>query len=572
MGVNWSCALEPAYRVLSWLWAYYLTIGDLDDSFHREWLTAFFDHGRFIERHLEHHASPFNHLVAEAAALYMLGVCFPEFRTAARWRETGRDVLESRLAEQFYDDGGSVEQSMYYHHATVGAYLIAALLGRANHEDFSPAVWSAIERGLDFSMRLCQPDGTTPPIGGADDGRPVHMAHGPLWDFRDYQAIGAVLFGRGDFKASAGRFGEDALWLLGADGLARFDALEPCPPDAPSSALPSSGYIVMRSDWSPSADYVCFDCGEQAAGLRRDGIPNAMHGHADCLSVIAWLRGRQVLVDSGMYAYNCGGAWESHFRETAAHSTARVDGLDQARHLGKMAWSHTYRASLEGWSGDGRQSWAVGHHDGYARGPLGVAHRRAVWLRPDHYLVVFDEFAGAGEHEFEVNYQFAPGELAPAGPGAALFDAAVDVVWCGTDQWSVEFANGGARPEDGWIAPSLGIRQPAPRLRLTTRTTPPTALLTVLAARVSDERRARRVTDASQTPLLAVAGPGFVDWIAGGPTRTGPVETDATVAICRIADRQCVETDRMGGTRVDVDVDALARFARDWSRAHETAR
>ena len=25
-GVNWSCALEPAFRFFSWLWAYYLTL------------------------------------------------------------------------------------------------------------------------------------------------------------------------------------------------------------------------------------------------------------------------------------------------------------------------------------------------------------------------------------------------------------------------------------------------------------------------------------------------------------------------------------------------------------------
>ena len=55
-----------------------------------------------------------------------------------------------------------------------------------------------------------------------------------------------------------------------------------------------------------------------------------------------------MLVDSGLYAYNCGGEWEAHFRETAAHNTARIDGRDQARHIGKMAWSHSYRAAMRG--------------------------------------------------------------------------------------------------------------------------------------------------------------------------------------------------------------------------------
>jgi hypothetical protein len=51
-GVNWACALEPAFRAWSWLWAYHLTAAGLDDRFHVEWLQSFFDHGRFLATHL----------------------------------------------------------------------------------------------------------------------------------------------------------------------------------------------------------------------------------------------------------------------------------------------------------------------------------------------------------------------------------------------------------------------------------------------------------------------------------------------------------------------------------------
>ena len=136
-GVNWSCALEPAFRVFSWLWAYYLTFDGLDDGFHVEWLTAFYDHARFLSRHLELYSSPYNHLIGEAAALYMLGACFPELADAPRWRHQGRSVLESRLAQQFYADGGSVEQSTFYHHATTGFLLLSGLTARSIGEDLS---------------------------------------------------------------------------------------------------------------------------------------------------------------------------------------------------------------------------------------------------------------------------------------------------------------------------------------------------------------------------------------------------------------------------------------------------
>jgi hypothetical protein len=421
-------------------------------------------------------------------------------------------------------------------------------------------VWLAGERAPDFSMRVTQPDGTTPPIGGADDGKPIRMEHLPLWDFRPYQAIGAVLFQRADFKYAAGRFHEDALWLLGPAAREQFEALQACAPRETATALTSSGYYVMRSDWSDRADYVSFDCGGQAAGMRTDGVPNSMHGHADCLSVTVWLEGRRVLVDSGLYAYNCGGAWEAHFRETAAHNTAKVDGRDQATHLGSMAWTHSYLATPEGWNGRDQRAWAIGSHDGYARGPNGVVHRRAVWLRDGSYVVIYDEFVGTGRHELTVTYQFAPGSLAQSEAGGVVFDGTVDLVWAGGETWNATIACGGTGPGDGWIAPSLGIRQAAPRLTLTCTTDRPrTTLLTVLAARAASRPRATLVSaNRVRGTLALVSCADSVDCIAAaGVAPDRPIDSDARVAVCRAGSDGSMRCGRIGGSQLAVDAGVL---------------
>ena len=553
-GVNWSCALEPAFRAWSWLWAYHLTAGDLDDAFHFDWLRSFLDHGRFLYRHLEHFSSPYNHLIGEASALFALGHCFPEFREASKWRRLGRTVLEERLKDQFYPDGGTVEQSTVYHHATVGFYLLSALIGRANGEELSRSIWGAIERGLEFSMHLAEPDGTTPEIGGADDGKPIRMEHLPFWDFRPYQAIGAVLFQRPEFKQVAGRFYEDALWLLGTEGRAAFDRLDSHAPQTMTAVYPASGYVVSRSAWTPDADYICIDIGEQAAGMRTDAVPNSMHGHADCLSIVVSLAGRRVLVDSGLFAYNCGGDWEAHFRETAAHNTARIDGRDQALHLGKMAWSNSYRAALEATHADERQAWAVGSHDGYARGTDGVTHRRTVWRRPGGYVVVHDEFVGSGSHAVEVNYQCAPGELRLHPDDRAVFDGFAEICWIAEGTWSSETRAGGEGPADGWICSSLGVRVAAPRLTLRgTFDRGRAALLTVIA-----DRPGRIVRSSDEGRAIAVRGDGYVDWIAAaGLSAPRGVSTDARVAICRMAGDTEIERAMIAGNSLAVDEAAL---------------
>jgi hypothetical protein len=517
-GVNWACALEPAFRSWSWLWAYHTTADALDDEFHLEWLDSIRLHGRFLSRHLEHYSSPFNHLIGEASALYAIGVCFPEFADSSAWRKLGRRVLETRLAEQFYEDGGTKEQSTFYHHATLGFYLLAALLGRQNREEFALPVWQAIERGLEFSLQLMMPDGRTPEIGGADDGKPIRLEHLPLWDFRPYLAIVAVALDRPEFKFGAGRFFEDALWLLGPVGRSRFDRLSSRPPADTSATLRSSGYFVARNDWAPDADYVCFDAGEQAAGIRRDGVPNSMHGHADCLSIIATLGGQRVLADSGLFAYNCGGDWEAHFRETAAHNTARVDGRDQALHLGKMAWSQSYLPALEG-TGNHAGWWAVGSHDGYARGTNGITHRRAVWLRADHYLVVWDEFEGTGDHDLEVNYQFAQGELVVTGANLVRFSDTAELLWIGPLQWEAVVSKGGPSPDQGWICPSLGVRVEAPRLRLRARYR---GARTVLLAALAAVRPGLSRLSSHESSWIRIHCGSAADWV-GPDTDGGPM-------------------------------------------------
>jgi hypothetical protein len=560
-GVAWACALEPAFRVWSWLWAYELlrAADALEPDFHITWLTGFFDHGRFLHRHLETFTSPYNHLIGEASALFALGLLFPEFREAPAWAARGRGVLESTLGTQFHSDGGSVEQSTFYHHATLGFYLLSAILARRNGCDLSADVWQTIERGIEFSTALVQPDGRVPRIGGADDGKPIRLEHLPFFDFRPYQAIGAVLFRRGDFKAVAGRFWEDALWVLGPEGADCFDALAAETPPLASS-LPETGYYIVRTSWSDDADYLLFDCGPQAAGLRRDAVPSAAHGHADCLSVIAFLAGRPVLIDPGFYCYNCDPEWEVHFRRTGAHNTVMVDGLDQAHHVHKMAWIHTYAPNFELAVLDGDLGWVRGSHDGFSRLAVGLVHRRTAWLRPGGYVVILDELLGGAGHTARANFQFAPGTLALASDASTLFEHRFELAWAASTHLMASVVTDGETVSGGWIAPSLGVRQRAPRLVLDLCTLAErTLLLTVLADRMrqpgaSSPRVSIEVEGESAVLAATIAGAGWMDRVVAsagsGVVHADGLLTDAPLALVRNYTDGREELRQIGGSYV----------------------
>ena len=183
-------------------------------------------------------------------------------------------------------------------------------------------------------------------------------------------------------------------------------------------------------------------------------------------------------MDPGFHCYNGAKPWQDHFRRTPAHNTVRIDGRDQAMHIGKMNWSHAYTATLEGRDLRSPNSWAVGSHDGYRSLPQGpVLHRRAIWVRERGYIVVCDELEGAGSHDVELTFQFAPGRLV-LGDTHTSFDDAADLYWFAKGELTPGIHEGGAAPDAGWIAPSLGVKTAAPRLVLACSATLPATIVT----------------------------------------------------------------------------------------------
>ena len=211
---------------------------------------------------------------------------------------------------------------------------------------------------------------------------------------------------------------------------------------------------------------MCFDCGR--AGRRH---AHRRRARTRCTATPTACRSSSGWADApcsstrGCTPTTAAATWEAHFRETAAHNTAKVDGRDQARHIRKMAWSHSYRARLRV-GRTGPSCWVVGSHDGYARGPNGVVHRRAVWLRPDSYMLIYDEFIGTGD----TRSPSTSSSLQVRSPPPPRRRRAV--------RWLRRFrlgkragleitvARGGPGPGDGWIARSLGIQRAAPKLTL----------------------------------------------------------------------------------------------------------
>ncbi len=489
IGINWTSALELAVRSLSWCWACALFEGAqaLTVERRRRILGSLSEHARYLERHLSFYFSPYNHLIGEATALFVIGSLHPSLRRAAHWRKRGWAILESEMPKQYHADGGTVEQATGYHHFTLGFHLHAMLVKRHLEGEAAGRLWTDLEKAFEFSMQMMRPDGSIPMIGDADEGKAMALAQTDLWDFRVFLGIGAALFGRGDFtRMGGGHFLPDAAWLVGTKGWAAHDAIQEQTPAKTSADLADSGYYVMRTGWDPQAHYLAFDCGELAAGVSSDGTPSAAHGHADALSIEVSAFGEPLLVDPGFWTYNGHVDWHRYFRETEAHNTVVVDGQSQAEFRGRLKWSHAPRTSAHEWVTLGGLDYADGSHDGYQRLASPVSHRRSVVFLKPHYWVVRDELIGEGEHAIDRCFHFAtPDVVHDKATGAVQTRSEsgrpnLAIMPVERDALATDVARGGPASPGGWVAIGYERKVQAAVAKFRSRTSLPLALHTVL--------------------------------------------------------------------------------------------
>lgn len=285
------------------------------------------------------------------------------------------------------------------------ALPLAGITARRLGDDFPAAYWSRLERMLEFVGALTEGGEALPMFGGSDDGHVLGLG-GTDGRARPLLDVGAGLFGRSDFKASAEGYAEPTRWLLGRSSRARFDAIRAVPAGEPlsSRAIPGAGYYLLQCGRRGMADRMSllFDCGELGFGAI------AAHGHADALSFTLRAFGVDVFVDPGTYDYFSFPAWRDYFRSTGAHNTVVVDGADHSTMLGPFLWGARAQARCIVWTPRPQGGTVAGEHAGYARLVDPVVHRRTLDLDGESRLITIrDEILTRGNHETAVCFHLA---------------------------------------------------------------------------------------------------------------------------------------------------------------------
>ena len=508
-GINWASSLEAALRIISWTWALFLfrDSSALSPELFVRMLEGLSLHAAHVEKYLSYYFAPNTHLTGEALGLFYAGAVFSELESAPRWRDLGAHILIGESELQILPDGVYFEQSTCYQRYTAEIYLHFLLLAQRNEIAVPRVVKERVQRLLDALLTFRRPDGSLPDIGDADGGWLLPFAPRASSDCRGVFAVAADLFERKEYAWVAGGPAPESIWLLGSARHQSAAALKPLPPSTDTTVYPSGGYVVIRSSWMPDAHQMIFDVGPLST-------PKSGHGHADLLSIQCSAFGEPFIVDAGTYCYTSAPEWRDFFRGTAAHSTATVDGLDQARAAGPFRWDHHPQARLRRCVTTTEYVLADGEHDAYARLADPVRHRRRVVFVDRRYWIVADDFLGTAEHKIEVRFQFAPMIVASEDGdwirARGHFGHALLLRSFADKPIRIALAEGSTAPIQGWVSTDYGRRAPAPVVTCSAQTSLPLRIMTILLPCKDAAAQIPALTPIHKNPS-DIAGVRFLD-------------------------------------------------------------
>ena len=352
-GPHYISVMECALRIISLCFASSLLRDKIaDDSYWIKQSNLITSHAEIILERLSLHSSSGNHTLTEAVGLIFAGKFYSNHPRASKWLKVGNSLFVDEFLRQTNQDGSGIEQTSWYLKFIFELAIVALpLLDSADQE----IVQERVDCVRNFLSKLVV-DSQFLSYGDSDNGFAVSR----YLDFirnsvRD--------------KHQTGNF-EDA------------------------------GLIKITH----GSTVVFFDYGNLGMS------PSYGHGHADCLSVIFYYKGRCVLGDRGTYAYNSDDKLRRYFRSTAAHNTVSINQLDQSTQSTQFMWKNDILSELVLFTSNSEGSYALARHYGYAE-RFNSIHWRGIFVSVGGTLYVWDYVEG-NPNLIEGYWHFDPSVIA----------------------------------------------------------------------------------------------------------------------------------------------------------------
>lgn len=339
-GPNWKCSQEISLRIFNWMYllSFYKNANVLTEPLWDKIQNVIYWSLHHVYYHIDFSriAVRNNHAITETLALAVCEMLFPFIPETKKWSKKGRNWLEQELDYQIYEDGTFLQFSMNYNRVLVQLLSLGIAITEKNNKPFSKNVYSKAYKTLNFLFQCLQKENGFLPNYGANDGALFF----PLTDttYRDYRPqlntlhhllTGEILFENKEIQ-------EDSFWVLNNRSTQQnFKKLKQ---EIGAMSFDKGGYFICRT--------------ENSFTFVRCGSHKDRPSHADNLHIDIWVKGKNILRDSGTYKYNTDKEIVDYFAGTRGHNTVLVGNHSQMLKGTRFIWFYWSQCIAAKWTED----------------------------------------------------------------------------------------------------------------------------------------------------------------------------------------------------------------------------
>jgi hypothetical protein len=321
-GVHWSCGQETAIRAIAILHGEAGLAPPSDDAnADRLMVTqALAWSGERIESAIGYGLSQRNnHGISESAGLVHIGLRLRNAHPrAAKWVAEGRRLLDEQIQDQFLEDGWYSQHSFYYMRVALEQALLAQRVLLATGQSLAAPSLARLAAALDLIATVI--DGATgevPNFGANDGSRVVPLSSAPYRDFRPLLTLGSLVLRRST-PVDIQQDPEVIAWI---------GEVSPTPGPARLDGVyrgESSGWVLVRH--------------QGVVAFLRAGRLRHRPSHLDLLHLNLSIKGRELIVDPGTFAYNAPPPWQNGLAVARVHNAPMLDDREPVTKGPRFFW------------------------------------------------------------------------------------------------------------------------------------------------------------------------------------------------------------------------------------------
>jgi hypothetical protein len=332
-GPNWICAQETAIRLIQIIMCAYILNQTKPLPALIEFVNAHCQR-IFLTRHYAD-AQQNNHAISEAAGLFIGGLWLENYsqlhKYSNKWLNDGRNDLEWLVNKLVADDGSFAQQSLNYHRVLIATLNMVEYFRQLfKKPKFSSKYYQKVRDAIFWQYQMVDPmTGNAPNLGANDGARLYALSESKYTDYRPEIQLGGGLFMENRFYQK-GDCDEPLQWLQ-----LKSDRFSTASIQRTSHIYPDGGYVILSSKFKNLVP---------TWGLIRCPNNRFRPHHADALHFDLWVKGMNVLRDSGSYSYDISASVRSSFISTTAHNTVSFDSHDQMPVISRFLYGQWIQA------------------------------------------------------------------------------------------------------------------------------------------------------------------------------------------------------------------------------------